>query len=142
MILLVGGVAIAVIERRMDGEMAVIFLLVAFMICASFLSFRHVKGRTHFKSEYDDDGGIDWHERGDGDSDPKIIDGWAVLIPDCAVFEAKETAARLESAGMRCRLECIHEDRDFHLWGNGGIGTRMCVLVPPSEYERAKALVA
>ena len=36
----------------------------------------------------------------------------------------------------------LHEDRAFHQHGNFGMGTRMCVLVSPSEYERAMRLVA
>ena len=55
-----------------------------------------------------------------------------------AVIEAAE---RLKESGMRCRLETLHEDRAFHMFGNGGMGTRMCVLVPPSEYARAKEVV-
>lgn len=58
-----------------------------------------------------------------------------------AVAEAREAADRLEAAGIRCRLEVLHEDKAFHRFGNGGMGTRMCVLVPPCEYERAKSVV-
>lgn len=28
-----------------------------------------------------------------------------------------------------------------HRYGNGGLGTRMCVLVEPDDYEKAKKLV-
>ena len=51
-------------------------------------------------------------------------------------------AGRLDAAGIRCKLEVLHEDRAFHRHGNFGMGTRMCVLVSPSEYERAMRLVA
>ncbi len=60
----------------------------------------------------------------------------------CAVFEADEVAERLDNAGIRCRLEIVHEDRALHIsggtvMGNGGLGTRMRVLVPPGEYDSA-----
>ena len=35
----------------------------------------------------------------------------------------------------------ISEDRSYHRYGNGGLGTRMCVLVTPDDYEKAKKLV-
>jgi len=37
---------------------------------------------------------------------------------------------------------CYHKNRrneeENHLFGNGGMGTRMCVLVAPSDYTAAK----
>ena len=105
-----------------------------------------MRGRTRFKPEDDDDAGIDWREEGGEDTDPEMLDGWAVLVGDCAVFEAKEIAGRLEESGVRCRVETIREDRSLSCtghcyFGNFGMGTRMRILVPPSEYERAKRLV-
>jgi len=135
------ALAVAKLEGRIDRGDAAMAVLVAFLIYASFLGFARMKGRTRFKPEDDEDGGIDWREEGGGDADPEMLDGWAVLVGDCAVFEAKEIAGRLEESGVRCRVETVCEDRSFHLFGNGGMGTRMCVLVPPSEYERAKRLV-
>ena len=140
MALLLFALAVAKLEGRIDYGDAAMAVLVAFLIYASFLGFARMKGRTRFKPEDDEDGGIDWREEGGGDADPEMLDGWAVLVGDCAVFEAKEIAGRLEESGVRCRVETICEDRSFHLFGNGGMGTRMCVLVPPSEYERAKKI--
>ena len=87
---------------------------------------------TERMKERDDDGASE---------EPHTWNGWAILLGNCAVFEAREAADRLETAGIRCRLEVLHEDKAFHRFGNGGMGTRMCVLVPPDEYERAKSVV-
>ena len=58
-----------------------------------------------------------------------------------AVHEAKAAAETLEKAQIRCRLELLKEDRAWHRFGNGGLGTRMCVLVAPSDYAAARKLV-
>ena len=144
--LLLFALAVAKLEGRIDYGDAAMAVLVAFLIYASFLGFARLKGRTRFKPEDDEDGGIDWREEGGGDADPEMLDGWAVLVGDCAVFEAKEIAGRLEESGVGCRVETIREDRSLSCtghcyFGNFGMGTRMRILVPPSEYERAKRLV-
>ena len=89
----------------------------------------------------DDDGGIDWQEKNVCDEMVQMWDGWAVLIDDVPVHEAKAVAERLESEQIRCRLELLKEDRAFHRFGNGGMGTRMCVLVAPSDYNAAKKML-
>lgn len=89
----------------------------------------------------DDDGGIDWQKKNVCDEMVQMWDGWAVLIDDVPVHEAKALAERLESEQIRCRLELLKEDRAFHRFGNGGMGTRMCVLVAPSDYAAAKKLL-
>lgn len=144
--LLLFALAVAKLEGRIDYGDAAMAVLVAFLIYASFLGLTRMKGRTRFKPEDDEDGGIDWREEGGGDADPEMLDGWAVLVGDCAVFEAKEIAGRLEESGVGCRVETIREDRSLSCtghcyFGNFGMGTRMRILVPPSEYERAKRLV-
>ena len=90
----------------------------------------------------DDDGGIDWREENAVDEVVQIRNGWAVLLGDVPVHEAKALAERLESAHMRCRLELLKEDSSFHIYGNWGMGTRMCVLVAPSDYAAAKKLLS
>ena len=85
--------------------------------------------------------GVESFMKQDDEAVSEISYGWAVLIGDCAVFEAKEIAQRLENANIRCRLEILHEDRGFHLYGNSGMGTRMRILVPPSEHERARRMI-
>ena len=60
---------------------------------------------------------------------------------DVPVHEAKAVAEKLEESHIRCRLELLREDRAFHRFGNGGMGTRMCVLVAPSDYDAAKKLL-
>ena len=86
----------------------------------------------------DDDDGIDWREEDGIEVDPQIRDGWAVLLDDVAVHEARAVAEALENAQIRCRLEILREDRAFHPQGNFGMGTRMRVLVAPSDYDTAK----
>ena len=90
----------------------------------------------------DDDDGIDWRADGAGDEVVNVWNGWAVLLNDVAVYEAKAAAEKLESAHVRCRLELLKEDRGFHYLGNGGMGTRMCVLVAPSDYDAARKLLS
>ena len=75
-------------------------------------------------------------------TDPQMKDGWAVLFDDVAVHEARAVAEVLENAQIRCRLEILQEDREFHLYGNFGMGTRMRVLVAPSDYDTAKRTTA
>ena len=90
----------------------------------------------------DDDGGIDWQEKNVCGEMLQMWNGWAVLLNDAPVHEAKALAEELEAAQMRCRLELLREDRAFHRFGNGGMGTRMCVLVAPSDYAAAKKLLS
>ena len=144
--LLLSAFAVAKLEGLIDFGGAAIAVVFAFFMYVSFLGVCRMRGRTRFKPEDDDDAGIDWREEGGEDTDPEMLDGWAVLVGDCAVFEAKEIAGRLEESGVRCRVETIREDRSLSCtghcyFGNFGMGTRMRILVPPSEYERAKRLV-
>ena len=88
----------------------------------------------------DDDGEIDWRETGAKDVVVDTRDGWAVLMDNVAVHEAKAAAQALEDAHIRCRLDILSEDRSYHRYGNGGLGTRMCVLVAPDDYEKARKL--
>lgn len=85
----------------------------------------------------DDDGGIDWRETGEENVVFETRNGWAVLLADVPVHEAKSAAEKLEAAQIRCRLDLLKEDRAYHRYGNGGLGTRMCVLVAPCDYEKA-----
>lgn len=141
--LVLGLLAWAVYAKRIPSENAIGAVIVAFLLYASYRSVCGAKGQNAAaKTSDDDDGGIDWREEGKAKLEPRMLNGWAVLLADCAVFEAREAADRLEAAGIRCRLEVLHEDKAFHRFGNGGMGTRMCVLVPPGEYERAKAVVS
>ena len=87
-----------------------------------------------------DDGRIDWRETDAKDVVAETGDGWAVLMDNVAVHEAKAAAQALEDAHIRCRLDILSEDRSYHRYGNGGLGTRMCVLVAPEDYEKARKL--
>ncbi len=134
--------AFGVHEGRIRRQSALIVCVSAAIVFMTYQGCCKFKGRTSFNPEDDDDDGIDWREKGDEDLTYETRDGWAVLIGDCAVFEADEVAERLDNAGIRCRLEIVHEDRALHIsggtvLGNGGLGTRMRVLVPPGEYDSA-----
>ena len=123
-------------KKDLKGKVAVILPLLVFHI------LRWVKTRPEkFKTLDDlddDDGGIDWRETGAENVAVEIRDGWAVLMDNVAVHEAKAAAQALEDAHIRCRLDSLSEDRSYHRYGNGGLGTRMCVLVALCDYEKAK----
>ena len=121
--------------RWRGGAIFAVFVVVALPLVILFARPKPVKGVEELD---DDDGGIDWREENVGGEVVQIWNGWAVLLNDAPVHEAKALAERLESEHIRCRLELLKEDRDFHLYGNGGMGTRMCVLVAPSDYAAAK----
>ena len=114
---------------------AVVFLL---LIGLEFYSFTKSKPQKKLEELGDDDGGIDWRETGSENVVVETHDGWAVLMDNVAVHEAKAAAQALEDAHIRCRLDILSEDRAYHHYGNGGLGTRMCVLVAPGDFERAK----
>ena len=116
-----------------------IFVVVGVPLLAiQFYAFARQKPVKDVEELDDDDGGIDWREE---NVDGEVIDvwkGWAVLLDNVPVHEAKTLAEKLQECHLRCRLELLEEDRAFHLFGNGGMGTRMCVLVAPSDYDAAK----
>ena len=124
--------------RWSGGAIFAIFVVVALPIVILFARPKPVKGVEELD---DDDGGIDWREENIGGEVVQIWNGWAVLLNDAPVHEAKALAEKLESENIRCRLELLNEDRAFHLYGNGGMGTRMCVLVAPSDYNAAKKML-
>ena len=115
-----------------------VVLLVVVPLVILFARSEPVKDESELD---DDDGGIDWQEKNVCGEMVHMWNGWAVLIDDVPVHEAKALADKLEAAHMRCRLELLKEDRAFHLFGNGGMGTRMCVLVAPSDYAAAKKML-
>ena len=126
---------LANIENLLDGQTTVAIVIVAVVIYGVF------GGNGKAKQDGESTAcAVDGKKQGKGVG-LIMFEGWAVLAADCPVYEAKEIAEKLESAGLRCRLKVSHEDRAFHRFGNFGMGTRMCVLVPPGEYERAAAVV-
>ena len=119
----------------------VIAAIVVPLIGLQFHSFTKSKSQKTLEDLDDDDGGIDWRETDAKDVVVETRDGWAVLMDNVAVHEAKAAAQALEDAHIRCRLDILSEDRSYHRYGNGGLGTRMCVLVAPNDYEKAKKVV-
>ena len=117
-------------------------MIAAVIVLLLVLQFYSLARTKPVRDASDDDGGIDWREGNAGGEMVQMWNGWDVLLNDAPVHEAKALAERLESAHMRCRLELLKEDHAFHLYGNGGMGTRMCVLVAPSDYAAAKKLLS
>ena len=89
-----------------------------------------------------DDYGRGWKGNTGPDDAIRFRKGLAVLVDDAAVHEAKAVAEVLENAHIRCRCDVLREDRNFYLYGNGGMGTKMCVLVKPDDYSAARTIVA
>ena len=137
--------ALAVVEMvqfdKWHGAAIFVFVIVP-LLAIQFYSFARQKPVKGVEELDDDDGGIDWREKGGCGEMVQMWNGWAVLLNDAPVHEAKALAEELEAAQIRCRLELLKEDRAFHLFGNGGMGTRMCVLVAPSDYAAAKKLLS
>ncbi|MCR5751004.1 MAG: hypothetical protein K6G91_03500 [Kiritimatiellae bacterium] len=121
---------------NLSGPELFVVMFVLIVVIATFSRRpQHVRDLSELD---DDDGGIDWRERNAGGAAVNLRNGWAVLVDDAPVHEAKAVAERLESAHIRSRIELLKEDRAFHLYGNGGMDTRMCVLVAPGDYAAAK----
>ena len=118
----------------------VIAAVVVPLIGLQFHIFTKTKPQKTLEDLDDDDGGIDWRETDAKDVVVETRDGWAVLLEDAPVHEAKAAAEKLEAAQVRCRLELQKEDRAYHRYGNGGLGTRMCVLVAPEDYKKARGV--
>jgi len=97
----------------------------------------------------DDDGGIDWRENVVADPEPQMRGGWVVLTSWCEVFEAKGLTARLEAAGLRCRVE-ISNDKPTDYVNEEPVFPnckyieipKMCILVASSDYDAAKKLLS
>ena len=140
---LVAAVVLIVVAMKLDEPVtgaAILFILVSLLVL-QFRSFSKMKPCKDISELDDDDGGIDWREENVSEEEIMMWKGWAVLMDDVAVHEAKAAAEALEKAQIRCRLELLKEDRAWHRFGNGGLGTRMCVLVAPSDYAAARKIV-
>ena len=140
---LVAAVLLIVVATK-TGEMGAVAIILGIVVSLFVLQLRSsstMKPCRDISELDDDDGGIDWREENAPEEDVAMWKGWAVLMDDVAVHEAKAAAESLEKAQIRCRLELLKEDRDWHRFGNGGLGTRMCVLVAPSDYVAARKLV-
>ena len=140
---LVAAVVLIVVAMKLDEPVAgaaILFILVSLLVL-QVRSFSKMKPCKDISELDDDDGGIDWREENAPEEDVAMWKGWAVLMDDVAVHEAKAAAMSLEKAQIRCRLELLKEDRDWHRFGNGGLGTRMCVLVAPGDFAAARKIV-
>ena len=133
--------------RWRDNAFAVVVLLL--LLVFQFYSFARMKPVKNARELGDDDGGIDWREKDVADPEPQMRGGWVVLTSWCEVFEAKGLAARLEAAGLRCRVE-ISNDKPTDYVNEEPVFPnckyieipKMCVLVAPSDYDAAKKLLS
>ena len=140
---LVAAVLLIVVATK-TGEMGAVAIILGIVVSLFVLQLRSsstMKPCRDISELDDDDGGIDWREENAPEEDVAMWKGWAVLMDDVAVHEAKAAAETLEKAQIRCRLELIKEDRAWHRFGNGGLGTRMSVLVAPGDYAAARKIV-
>lgn len=64
-----------------------------------------------------------------------------LLVPDASVAEVAELSKRFEAQGIRFEVRQTVIDNSFHQFGNGGIGTRMCVYVHPDDCAAAQPIV-
>lgn len=126
--------------KRSGGAVFVV-VVVALLLAGQIYSFGKIKPAKDASELGDDDGGIDWREENAGGETMNVCNGWAVLLDMVPVHEAKAAAEKLEVARMRCRIELRQEDRSYHRYGNGGMGTLMRVLVAPSDYVAAKKTI-
>ena len=126
---------------KRNGDAVFVVVVVVLLLAGQVYSVAKMKPAKDASELGDDDGGIDWREENVGGEMVQMWNGWAVLLDEVPVHEAKAAAEKLEAAQMRCRLELLQEDRSYHRFGNGGMGTLMCVLVAPSDYAAAKKLL-
>ena len=64
-----------------------------------------------------------------------------ILVPDASVSEVSELAPLLEAANIRFAVRQTVLDNSFHQYGNGGMGTRMCIIVHPGDAARAQPII-
>jgi len=145
--------AFAAVEMVQSGRwrdnaaaVLVLFSLLAFQI---YLFARMKSTKKDAREFGDDDGGIDWREKDVAEPEPQMRGGWVVLTNWCETFEAKGLAARLEAAGLRCRVEISKDNppdyvNEVPVFPNCKYIEipKMCVLVAPSDYDAAKKLLS
>ena len=73
------------------------------------------------------------------DVSPPIVG--EILVPDASVSEVSELAPLLEAANIRFAVRQTVLDNSFHQYGNGGMGTRMCIIVHPDDAARAQPII-
>ena len=73
------------------------------------------------------------------DESPPVVG--VILVPDASVSEVSELAPLLEAANIRFAVRQTVLDNSFHQYGNGGMGTRMCIIVHPGDAARAQPII-
>jgi len=64
-----------------------------------------------------------------------------MLVPDASVSEVAELSRLFELQEIRFVTRQTYIDNAFHWYGNGGMGTRMCVIVHPDDVARARPII-
>ena len=73
------------------------------------------------------------------DESPPVVG--EILVPDASVSEVSELAPLLEAANIRFAVRQTVLDNSFHQYGNGGMGTRMCIIVHTDDAARAQPII-
>jgi len=69
------------------------------------------------------------------------VSSGALLVPDASVSEVAELSKKFEAQGIRFEVRQTYIDNAFHWrFGNGGLGTRMCVYVHPDDCAAARPI--
>ena len=134
---LVAAVVLIVVAMKFDEPVAgaaVLFILVSLLVL-QLCSFSKMKPCKDISELDDDDGGIDWREENVSEEEFAMWKGWAVLMDDVAVHEAKAAAETLEKAQIRCRLELL-KDRFPALQQERR--QRQCDRSSPRRHERER----
>ena len=107
---LVAAVVLIVIAMKLDepGASAVILFIVVSLFVLQLRSSSTMKPCKDISELDDDDGGIDWREENVSEEEIMMWKGWAVLMDDVAVHEAKERRRprllkrRKSAVGLNC----------------------------------------
>ena len=141
--------AVEKVQAGRGGNAAAVVILSLLLAFQIYLLARMKPTRKDAREPGDDDGGIDWRENGGAEPEPEMRGGWAVLTDWCEAFEAKGLAARLEAAGLRCRVEISKANppdyvNEVPVFPNCKYIEipKMCILVAPSDYGTAKKLLS
>lgn len=125
----------AVVVRRFAGDEAArgALYLLFFMVVWHYAN----KSKRRQLSKMSDDETTDAESGSAHCAESQCAGSMPVLVDGVLVREVEAIASKLESSGIRFRIERSGEDRSFVYGGHGGTGTLMRVRVNPSDFNRA-----
>lgn len=98
---------------------------------------RRAENRTDFTRAFDRLG----ESSAKSATDPvPCLPAGVLLVPDISVWETTGLSRLLEERGIRFEVRQTAIDREFSRFGNGGLRTRMCIIVHPDDAVRAQAI--